>query len=101
VLFCGLIVSSAGLGILLASGREPGVLWPLAGAVAALPLIGYGLSRSVAMPQLEDHVGDWLNPAGAASLIFEAVLVVVSVMRLSRPGALPPVRRGGVCEPRA
>ena len=94
VLFCGLIVSSAGLGILLVSGRTPGVLWLLAGAVAALPLIGYGLSRSVALPQLEDHVGDWLNPAGVASVVFEAVVVVVSVMRLSRPGGLPTVRRG-------
>jgi hypothetical protein len=96
VLFCGLIVSSAGLGILLVSGRNPGVLWLLAVAVAALPLIGYGLSRSVALPQLEDHVGDWLNPAGVASVVFEAVLVVVSVMRLSRPGGLPTVRRGVV-----
>jgi hypothetical protein len=87
VLFCGLIVSSAGLGILLASGRNPGVVWPLAGAVAALPLIGYGLSRSVALPQLEDHVADWLNPAGVASVVFEAVVVVVSIMRLSHSGA--------------
>jgi hypothetical protein len=31
VLFCGLIVSSAGLGILLVSGRTAGVVWPMAG----------------------------------------------------------------------
>jgi hypothetical protein len=86
VLFCGLIVSSAVLGILLATGRSMAMVWPLAGAVGALPLIGYVLSRSVGLPQLEDHVGDWLNPAGVASLVFEAVLVAISVSRLSHMG---------------
>jgi hypothetical protein len=35
VLFCGLIVASAGLGIVLASGRSPATVWPLAGVVVA------------------------------------------------------------------
>ena len=85
VLFCGLIVASAGLGIVLAIGRSPAVVWELAGAVAMLPLTGYILSRSIALPQLEDHVGDWLNPAGVASLVFEAVLIALSVIHVSRP----------------
>ena len=85
VLFCGLIVISSALAILLASGREAAIVWPLAGVVAALPLSGYVLSRSVALPQLEDHVGDWLNPAGIASLVFESILVALSVMRVLGP----------------
>jgi hypothetical protein len=89
VMFCGLIVSSAVLGLLLATGRDVALVWPLAGAVGALPLIGYLLSRSVGLPQLEDHVGDWLNPAGVASLVFEAVLVAISVSRLSHAGGGP------------
>jgi hypothetical protein len=93
VLFCGLIVAAAALGILLASGRRATQVWPLAGALAALPLIGYVLSRSVALPQLEDHVGDWLNPAGVASLVFEAVLVAVSVSRALRTRERVPVAR--------
>jgi hypothetical protein len=84
VMFCALIVASAGLAILLASRRNPAIAWPLAGAVAALPLTGYVLSRSVALPQLEDHVGDWVSPAGVASLIFEAVLITLSVINVSR-----------------
>jgi len=60
------------------------MMWWTAGAVALLPLIGYLLSRSVGLPQLEDHVGDWLNPAGVASLVCEAVLVVLSATRLWR-----------------
>jgi hypothetical protein len=87
LLFCGLIVASTGLGIALATGRRAAVLWPLTGAIALSPLIGYVLSRSVGLPQLEDHVGDWLNPAGAASLIFEAVLVALSARHLARPRA--------------
>jgi hypothetical protein len=86
VLFCGLIISSAVLGILLATGRSVAMLWPLAGLLGALPLIGYVLSRSVALPQLEDHVGDWLSPAGVASLVFEAVLVAISVSRVYHLG---------------
>jgi hypothetical protein len=85
VLFCGLIVASAGLGILMASGRNTAMMWPLAGIVAAGPLIGYVLSRSVALPQLEDHVGDWLNPAGVASLVFETALLSLSVIHLFHP----------------
>jgi hypothetical protein len=84
VLFCGLIVASSALGIVLAIGRHAARVWPLAGALAALPLVGYVLSRSVALPQLEDHVGDWLNPAGVASLVFETVLVGLSVVRMRR-----------------
>jgi hypothetical protein len=84
VMFCGLIAASAGLGIVLASRRDPAPVWPLAGLLAALPLTGYVLSRSVALPQLEDHVGDWLNPAGVASLVFEALLIAISLMHVSR-----------------
>lgn len=98
VLFCGLIVASSGLAILLVSGREAAIVWPLAGAVAALPLSGYVLSRSVALPQLEDHVGDWLNPAGVASLVFETVLVALSAMRVFRPPG-GSTRSGAVARP--
>jgi hypothetical protein len=84
VLFCGLIVASAALGIVLATGRTGSQAWPLAGAVAVLPLVGYVVSRSVGLPKLEDHVGDWLNPAGVASLVFEAVLVVLSIFQVLR-----------------
>jgi uncharacterized membrane protein len=84
VMFCGLIAASAGLAIVLASRRDAAIVWYLACAIATLPLAGYVLSRSVALPQLEDHVGDWLNPAGVASLIFEVVLIAVSLIHVSR-----------------
>ena len=87
VLFCGLIAASAGLGVVFASGRNDAMLWLTAGAVAVMPLIGYLLSRSVALPKLEDHVGDWLNPAGVISIAAEAVLVALSAAHLSRARA--------------
>jgi hypothetical protein len=84
VMFCGLIAASAGLGILLAVGRDDAIVWWMAGTVALLPLIGYVLSRSVGLPQLEDHVGDWLSPAGVVSIVAEAVLVALSAAHLYR-----------------
>jgi hypothetical protein len=84
VLFCGLIGASVGLGIVFASGRDDTMVWLAAGAVAVMPLIGYVLSRSVGLPQLEDHVGDWLSPAGVVSIAAEAVLVALSATHLSR-----------------
>jgi hypothetical protein len=84
VLFCGLIAASAGLGIVFASGRDDAIVWWTAGAVALMPLIGYLLSRSVGLPQLEDHVGDWLSPAGVVSVAAEALLVALSLPHLSR-----------------
>jgi hypothetical protein len=86
-LFCGLIVASAGLGILFASGRDDAIVWLIAGGVGLMPLIGFALSRSVGLPQLEDHVGDWLNPAGVVSIAAEAVLVALGATHFSRsPG---------------
>jgi hypothetical protein len=84
VLFCGLIAASAGLGVVFARGRNDALVWLTAGAVAVMPLIGYLLSRSVGLPQLEEHVGDWLNPAGVVSITAEAVLVALSATHLSR-----------------
>jgi hypothetical protein len=87
VLFCGLIAASAGLRILFASGRNDAMVWLTAGAVAIMPLIGYVLSRSVGLPQVDDHVGDWLNAAGVVSIAAEAVLLALSATHLSRsPG---------------
>lgn len=83
VLFCGLIAASLGVGIALAIGRRPDILWPMTGAIALPALIGYVLSRSVGLPELEDHVGDWLNPAGVGSLVFETILVALGARHLS------------------
>ncbi len=50
-------------------------------------MVGYLLSRSVGLPQLADHVGQWADPAGVAALTFEAAIVVLASGEVSRvPG---------------
>ena len=48
------------------------------GVLSALAIAGYVISRSAGLPLIEDHVGDWLAPAGVASLVCEGVLVVLA-----------------------
>jgi hypothetical protein len=59
--------------------------WLLAFGVAAGPLFGYVLSRTVGLPDLNEK-GDWTNPLGMASLVAEALLLVVAVAQLVRRG---------------
>jgi hypothetical protein len=85
VMFCGLIATSAVLGIMLAARWQVDLAWATAAIVSALTLTGYVLSRSVGLPQIEDHVGMWWEPAGVASVIFEGAVVVMALRRLRRP----------------
>ena len=86
VLFCALIVASALLAALLVSGRAIALAWSSAAALCALTIAGYALSRTVGLPQIEDHVGQWTDPIGIASLVSEAgVLALWAVYFSSRP----------------
>ena len=84
-LFIALIASSLVLATALALGRHVQLAWIAAGALSALTIVGYVLSRSVGLPQLEDHVGMWMDPVGIASLVFEATLVLLAVPALPLP----------------
>jgi hypothetical protein len=54
------------------------------GAVCALAIAGYLATRAVAFPQLDDDVGDWLNPLGIAAVIAEAIVVATAWRALRR-----------------
>jgi hypothetical protein len=84
VLFCGLITASTLLSLAMAgeAAARPALL--ASGVLSALAIAGYGLSRSVGLPLIEDHVGDWLAPAGVASLVFEGALVWLAAGALRR-----------------
>jgi hypothetical protein len=82
VLFCALIIGSAVLAAALLAGRHTNAAWAAAGAMAVLTIAGYLVSRSVGLPQLEDHVGEWVRVAGIASLMFEAAVVLLGVSAL-------------------
>jgi hypothetical protein len=91
-LFCALILASVILAGALVVDREADVALAAAGVLAAMTIGGYVLSRTVGLPQLEDHVGQWSDPVGIASLVFEATLVGLAALAANAPapGAVAP-----------
>jgi hypothetical protein len=80
VLFCALITASTllALAVVTEGGGRPAILF--GGFISALTIVGFVLSRSIGLPMIEDHVGDWLEPAGVASLVFETILVGLALL---------------------
>jgi hypothetical protein len=87
-LSCALIAASLVLAGALVADRRAGVALAAGGVLAAMTILGYVLSRTVGLPQLEDHVGMWNDPVGIASLVFEATLVGLAALAASAPEAL-------------
>ena len=56
-------------------------------AVSVLPFIAYVISRTVGLPGGQDDIGAWGEPAGIASLVFEAVTAIIAVRALSLLGS--------------
>ena len=93
-LFILLIAASVVLAAAVAAGRRVEVALIAAGVLSALTIVGYVLSRSVGLPQIEDHVGMWLDPDGIASLAFEVTLVVLAAQVAPLPTAGVQARTG-------
>ena len=49
------------------------VIWPVVAIVAAGPVAGFVLTRTVGLPGATDDIGNWLEPLGLASLFVEVV----------------------------
>ena len=58
----------------------------LALGVAAGPLIGIILSRSVGLPDATDDIGNWGEPLGVAAMVVEVALIALAVSALTRRG---------------
>jgi hypothetical protein len=82
VLFVLAIVASVLLALLLAAPRPPQLVWAAAGGLAGSLMLGYFVSRTAGLPQLDSHVGHWRDAAGSASLLFEALLVGLALQRV-------------------
>ena len=80
--FCllAVIAPAAGLWLLI---RPSLLTWEAAGMVCALAAAGYVLTRSVPVPGDAGDVGNWLEPLGMASLITEAVVVILAAFILA------------------
>ncbi|MBV8932895.1 MAG: hypothetical protein JOZ47_00225 [Kutzneria sp.] len=58
--------------------------WFVAIGVALGPLVGYVLSRGPGLPGYTDDIGNWTEPLGLASLLVEAMLLVLASMMFVR-----------------
>lgn len=72
--------------------RARSISWVLALGVAAGPLIGITISRSVGLPDATDDIGNWFEPLGMLAMAVELTLVVLSVSVLTRARAAIRVR---------
>src|SRR3954462_12751982 len=68
---------AAALSLARVQGRAVGVERGVA-AVAGVTIAGYLWSRTIGLPQISNHVGDWADPYGTASLVVEAALIVLA-----------------------
>jgi hypothetical protein len=82
VLFVLAIAAAGVLALLLLSPRPPKLVWAAAGALAGGLMAGYFASRTVGLPNLASHVGHWRDAAGSASLVFESMLIGLSLARV-------------------
>jgi hypothetical protein len=81
-LFIGNIAASLVLAGLLIARRMTQRAIQGGALLSLLTLIGYVLSRSVGLPQIEDHVGHWLDPAGVAAALAEIAMLGLAVPSL-------------------
>ena len=61
--------------------RDTPLVWSAAGVVPALAMLAYAVTRSVALPQIGDDVGNWTQPLGLVALTAEALLILITVGR--------------------
>lgn len=80
-LYVGLVATRMPVITMLMRWRSSSV-WVGTAALAAGPFVGYIASRSVGLPGDPSDVGNWLNSLGMASLLIEALLIALSIIRL-------------------
>ncbi|MGN6473013.1 MAG: hypothetical protein ACTHK4_05095 [Mycobacteriales bacterium] len=68
--------------------RDDRAAYGLTALTGVLAIAAYVLSRSVALPQIADDVGNWAEPLGVVSLVAETLMVVAGMC-----GALARTRR--------
>jgi hypothetical protein len=64
--------------------RDTPLVWSAAGVVPALAMLAYAVTRSVALPQIGDDVGNWTQPLGIVALTVEALLILITLGRHAR-----------------
>ncbi|MFG2596288.1 hypothetical protein [Streptomyces sp. NPDC048445] len=80
-LFIALTAVCIALALTLPFHDSPTV-WALTAAVTAAAVLAYALSRTVALPQIGDDVGNWTEPLGLLSITTEFLSAARSVIAL-------------------
>lgn len=65
------------------------VVWASSGMTCGLAVIAYVLSRSIALPQIGDDVGNWFEPLGVAAVVAEMAAVAIAIHRAGSSAAAP------------
>ena len=76
-----LSIASAASIVMVLRHRVEG--WYLGGATAAATLIGYVLTRTTGLPGSAGDIGNWSEPIGTWSLLFEGLAVALAVIMVS------------------
>jgi hypothetical protein len=69
--------------LLLLSRRLVQLGWVVALGVAAGPLVGYIVTRSIGLPHYTEDIGNWTEPLGLASLAVEGLLLICALAALA------------------
>jgi len=79
--YLGIIVAALGVSVGLIA-RSHWLVWAAAGAVAAMAMGGYVLTRALPGGFLGDHVdvGNWRCPLGIAALSVETLIILLVVL---------------------
>lgn len=86
-MFVGLIVSCLVVGAALIASDDRRA-WAVAGALAGATFIGYCLSRTIGLPgEHGEEIGVWSEGLGLASLLIEAIVVLLAFSALTQRSA--------------
>jgi hypothetical protein len=80
-LYIAIIVGAIPFSLLLLQWSSR-LAWVGAALLAAGPLLGYLLTRSVGLPGDSGDIGNWLDSLGLASMFVEAAVLSLSLARL-------------------
>lgn len=82
-------ISAVIVAVLLLAPRTRGSLlvWSVAFFAGLGPIVGYCLSRGPGLPNYADDRGNWTEPLGVVGLVVEAVLLIVSLVGVTRAKA--------------
>lgn len=82
-------ISAVVIAVLLLAprARQSVLVWSVAFFVGLGPILGFVLSRGPGLPSYTDDMGNWTEPLGVISLVVEAVLLLVSLIGVTRARA--------------